>query len=48
MSVATSDSQLSFSRPGGVRTAKNALATVYVTGRDSPGGDSPVLGASLR
>jgi len=31
MSVTTSDSQLSFARPGGGRTVKNALATVFVT-----------------
>jgi phosphate transport system permease protein len=31
MSTSTSDAQLTFRRPSGVRTAKNALATVYVT-----------------
>jgi phosphate transport system permease protein len=31
MSATTTDAQLSFRRPSGVRTVKNALATVYVT-----------------
>ena len=31
MSAATTDAQLSFRRPSGIRTVKNALATVYVT-----------------
>ena len=31
MSATTSETQLTFRRPGGVRTVKNALATVYVT-----------------
>jgi phosphate transport system permease protein len=31
MSATTSETQLTFRRPGGVRTIKNALATVYVT-----------------
>jgi phosphate transport system permease protein len=31
MSATTTDAQLSFRRPSGIRTVKNALATVYVT-----------------
>jgi phosphate transport system permease protein len=31
MSATTTDAQLSFRRPSGIRTVKNALATIYVT-----------------